>query len=265
MRIVRGVAGVAPAAIIVALALAGCFDVSQTVTLNRDLSGKAAVDMTVDMEGMVRVMAEMKKQMTGGAGPLTDEELEAAKKEFLEEQEAKAEGEDPEAQKAKIEEKLPEGVELVEFDIKKDGLKLVFHAVFSFDHISKLSQIQTEEGEGKTIPTGPKNPVAKPFGNLKYVDEGETFLLTNEPPNPADREEPPAGGPGDNPEMKKQIEAAMAGTKVSFRIDSPFEVVEHNATRVEGTVLIWEYDYGTLAAASKDGGAAVGIRARFKK
>ena len=55
----------------------------------------------------------------------------------------------------------------------------------------------------------------------------------------------------------------IAGLRVAFRIDAPFEVVEHNATAVEGGTLIWEYDSEALTTAAAQ--APQQIRVRYRK
>ncbi|HVR08840.1 MAG TPA: hypothetical protein VMW75_12400, partial [Thermoanaerobaculia bacterium] len=95
------------------LALGGCFDVEQSVSLRRDLSGTAGFNMTVDLEPMIAFMAAMQHSMSGKAGDPTPEELEAARKDFL----AKQKSEDPAkkqqdvaAQKAQLEKNMPPGL-----------------------------------------------------------------------------------------------------------------------------------------------------------
>ena len=64
-------------------ALTGCFDVEQAMTLQKDLSGKAAFSMTVNMEPMVLFMARMQREMAGQTGEPTAAEIDKAKKDFL--------------------------------------------------------------------------------------------------------------------------------------------------------------------------------------
>ena len=62
----------------------------------------------------------------------------------------------------------------------------------------------------------------------------------------------------------KQMEDAFKGLRLAFRIDSPFEVVEHNATRKEGQALLWKYDLKTLSKMTPEQ-MSKGVRVRFKK
>jgi hypothetical protein len=77
--------------------------------------------------------------------------------------------------------------------------------------------------------------MARPFGTLRVEDDGETLLVTAKPINPM--AEQLMGGPPP-PGMEAASAGAMAGLRFAFRIDAPFEVVEHNATAVEGGTLI---------------------------
>src|SRR6185436_9923176 len=66
-----------------AFLVTGCFDIEQTLTLERNLSGKAGFSMKVDMEPMVFFMTQMKREMDGKKGPPTAAEIAEAKKDFL--------------------------------------------------------------------------------------------------------------------------------------------------------------------------------------
>ena len=49
-----------------------------------------------------------------------------------------------------------------------------------------------------------------------------------------------------SPADLKMIEDSFKGLRLAFRIDAPFQVVEHNATKKDGQALFWEYDLKTL-------------------
>lgn len=242
------------------LAAAGCFDVEQAMTLQKDLSGKAAFSMTVNMEPMVLFMVRMQREMAGQKGEPTPAEIAKATKEFLASR--KTETTDPEKEKAEMVKSLPPGVKLLDSSLKEDGLKIAANFVFGFDHIFKLSQIHFSKKDGEQ--TGAKNPFEEPFSGLQVKDEGKTLLLTTEAINPAADQKSQAGEMDLSPEMKKQMEDAFKGLRVAFKIDAPFEVVEHNATRKEGRTLIWEYDLKSLEKMTPEQ-AAQGVRVRFKK
>jgi hypothetical protein len=233
----------------------GCFDVEQAMTLQKDLSGKAAFSMTVNMEPMVLFMLRMQREMAGQKGEPTAAEIEKAKKEFLASR--KEETKDPEKEKAELVKSLPPGIKLLDSSMKEDGLKIAANFVFSFDHISKLSKIHFSKKDSEPGQPGAKNPFEEPFAGLKVTDEGKTLLLTTEAINPAAEQKTQAAGMDLSPEMKKQMEDA-------FKIDAPFEVVESNATRKEGRTLIWEYDLKSLEKMTPEQ-SLEGVRVRFKK
>jgi hypothetical protein len=242
-------------------ALTACFDVEQAMTLQKDLSGKAAFSMTVNMEPMVLFMVRMQREMEGKKGEPTAAEIEKAKKDFLASKTTTKE--DPDKQKAEMEKSLPPGVKLLESSVKDEGLKMAVHLVFGFDHISKLAKIQLSGKESEQQP-GAKNPFDQPFSGLQVKDEGKTLLLTTEAINPAAEQKEQASGMDLSPEMKKQMEDAFKDLRVAFKIDAPFEVVEDNATRKEGRTLIWEYNLKTMEKMTPEQ-LAQGVRVRFKK
>jgi hypothetical protein len=243
------------------LAAAGCFDVEQTMTLQKDLSGKAGFSMKVDMEPMVLFMTRMQREMAGQKGEPTAAEIEKAKKEFLASKTTTSEKPD----KAEIEKSLPPGVKLLGTSFKEDGLKLAANFTFGFDHVSKLGLIKFPKKESEQQgPPGAKNPFDEPFGGLQIKDEGGTLLLTSQAVNPAAEQKSQAAEMDLSPEMKKQMEDAFKGLRFAFKIDAPFEVVEHNATRKEGRTLVWEYDLKSMEKMTPEQ-LAQGVRVRFKK
>jgi len=242
--------------------LGGCFDVEQAMKLQKDLSGTAAFSMTVNMEPMVLFMVRMQREMAGKKGEPTAAEIAQARKEFLASKTSTKE--DPAQQKAEMEKSLPPGVKLLESSVKDEGLKVVAHFVFGFDHISKLSQIQFPKKEGADQQPGQKNPFDQPFSGLQVKDEGGTLLLTMETTNPVAEQKEQAAGMNLSPEMKQQMEDAFKGLRVAFKIDAPFQVVEQNATRKEGQTLVWEYDLKSLEKMTPEQ-LAQGVRVRFKK
>ncbi len=257
-------------------ALTGCFDIEQSLTLNKDLSGKAGFKMGVDMEPMMMFMLNMSRGMSGKEGPPTAAEIAEARKDFLAKKKEKNDTPDPAQIKADAKKELPKGVELLDASVKDEGMKIGVNLLFGFDDVNKLSQIkmkskkggegEPEEGEGGP---GPKNPAESPFSDLIVKDEGKTILVTSKPMNPAEEitgEKEGEGGEGlaADPQMKKQIEDAFKGFRIAFKVTAPFEVVESNATRKDGSTLIWEYDFKTLEK-MKPAQLKEGIRVRYKK
>jgi hypothetical protein len=227
-----------------AAALAGCFDVEQSVSLRRDLSGRAAVHMTIDFEPMMMIMAAMQHSMSGKTGDPTPAEVDEVRRGFLEKRKA----EDPAKkrqeqaeQKAQLERSLPPGVRLVSSSVEDQGTKMVARFEFEYDDVRKLSQLKLPEKGGQAQPG--QNPFADPFASLKVVDEGPTLLVTMGGGDPAARlrqEAQKDPGAGANPEMAKAFEGAFKNARLAFKLDSPFDVVDTNATRREGRSLYWE-------------------------
>jgi hypothetical protein len=243
--------------------LSGCFDVEQTLTLEKNLSGKAGFSMHVDMEPMMLFMLRMQREMAGQTGEPTQAEIDKARTEFL--ASGKKETSKPPS-KEEIEKQLPPGVKLLDSSFQDEGLKIGARFLFGFDNVSKLSQIKLaskKEGEEEQGPPS-QNPVDSPFDSLQVKDEGSTILVTSEALNPVADQKEQAAGMDLSPEMKKQVEDAFKGVRVAFKIDAPFEVLEHNATRKEGRTLIWEYDMKSLEKMTPEQ-AAQGVRVRYKK
>lgn len=242
--------------------LGGCFDVEQAMSLEKDLSGKAAFSMTVNMEPMVVLMARMQREMGGEPGEPTPAEIAKAKQDFLASKSQKKE--DPKAQEEEVKKSLPPGVRLLESSLKDEGLKISARFVFGFDHISKLAEIHFPSQAGEEGAPGAKNPIEEPFSELKVQDEGSTLLLTTRALNPVAEQRTNADQMELSPAMKKQVEDAFKDLRVVFRIDAPLEVVEHNATRKEGETLVWEYDLKTMEKMTPQQ-LSQGVKVRFKK
>jgi hypothetical protein len=247
------------------VALAGCFDVEQSVSLKRDLSGTAGFNMTVDLEPMIAFMASMQHSMAGKPGEPTPAEIEAARRDFLAKQKTDPgkKQEDLAAQKAQLAKSLPPGVELLSASVEDQGTKMTARFQFGFDDVRKLAQIKLPE-KGSQGKSG-SNPYEDPFSQLKVIDEGPTVLVTLGSINPAARLQEQAGQggmgkDGGNPEMAKAVEAAFKGARFAFRLDTPFEVVETNATRRDGRTLYWE-----VRAADPDVKMPPTLMARLKK
>ena len=254
------------------LLLSGCFDVEQSLVLNKDLSGTAGFRMAVSFEPMIVTMLRMQRQMAGKEGEPTAAEIAQAKEGFLDSRKEEAQP-NLEAQKADLEKSLPPGVKLLDSGFQDEGLKLQMHFTFGFDDVSKLQQIKLSSGkkekaegkeDGAPPKPGDKNPFETPFGGLQITDEGKTLLLTTKPTDPLAEQTEQMGGGALTPEMKKQLEDAFQGLRVAWKIETPFEVLESNATRREGKTLIWEYDLKTFEAMTPRQ-RAEGIRVKLKK
>jgi hypothetical protein len=253
----------------VALTLAGCFDVQESVSLRRDLSGKAGFSMTVDMEPMLQMMAEMQHGMSGHPGPVTPEEMAKVRRDFLAQQKTGAKEEaETAARKAQLSGQLPPGVKLLSASMENQDLKVVVRMEFGFDDIRKLARIDLPEN-AKAGAAGPgKNPYSQPFSGLKVTDEGSTLLVTMSGADPASRVANLSGQSGQgavDPATQQQIAAAFKNARFAFALESPFEVVTTNATRRDGHTLYWEIKLSDAAAASAAAKMPDTLMARLKK
>ena len=251
-------------AVLVAVAsftTAACFNIEQTLTFEKDLSGTAGFAMKIDMEPIVGFMAMMKHSMTGKEGTPSAADITAARNELLAGM-SKSKPTDMEKEKQELQGQLPAGVKLLDASFKEDGLTVAANFRLGFDQASKLSDIKLSQKPG-AAPVD--NPMESPFGGLQVVDEGKTLLITSPAMNPVgDQKEQMGQMPGMDAKMKAQMEAMLGGLRVAFKITAPFEVLEHNAHRKEGNTLVWDYNLATLEKMSKEQ-TTQGIRVRYRK
>lgn len=234
----------AMAACAAAALLGGCFDVEQSLSLQRNLSGTAGFSMTVDLEPMIVLAASLQHGLSGKTGDPTAEEIEAVRRSFL----AKQQAEDPAkkqqetvAQKEQLAKGLPAGLRLLQATLEERGTKIVTQLRFAFDNVATLPQIRLPQQGGQAQPG--VNPYADPFSALNVVDEGPTLLLTLGSVDVAAqmREQAAASRTSEAAsETPKALEVALKSMRFAFRLDTPFEVVETNATRRDGSTLYWE-------------------------
>ena len=238
----------------------GCLEIEQTLTLERDLSGKAGFSLNLDMEPIVPLMATMKKSMEGGGAP-TAAELAAARKEMLGSQ--KSNIGDFEKDKKEFQSKLPPGLTLLDANAKEDGLKMAASFLIGFDQVAKLKQIEMPKS-GDRSGAGGQSPVDSPFGGLDVVTEGNSVLVTSAVANPvADQQKQAEQMPVDKAGLA-MMEQMFKGVRVAFKITSPLEVVEHNAHRREGSTLVWDYNLASLQKLSAEQ-LKQGVRVRFRR
>jgi len=208
-----------------ALLAAGCFDIEQSIDLDRNLSGKAGFNATIDMGGMVVPMLMMQRQMAGKTGDPTPEEIEKS---------------------------LPPGVRLLDVGVDdKMDLKLKMHLLFGFDDANKLAQIRDPKKDGEAPGPGKPTLFDHPFAGLKVTDEGKTILVSTELGNPvAEADAHSAAAPDaaakPSPEDQKKMEQMFQGLRLRFRLTTPFAVVDTNATRRDGRTLLWDYDLAAI-------------------
>jgi len=244
MRLLRGVLAVG-----LALLAAGCMKFEYGIELEKDLSGTASLDMEIDYDKIARATAMIQNAMMGREGPLTDEQIKTAREELM----AQMEEDDQlseESLDTSVTEDLPEGVRLVSVKSSRDGLVQRVNMKLAFDHVDRLRDLEMSGGDG---PGGGEKQ--EPFAGLQITEEGDELVIRNEPMNPIeDLEDSPMLG-GD------QLEEMLEGFAVTFRLTTPFDVVESNATETDGNTLVWRFDLEAL----RGGEGSTGIYARLKR
>ncbi len=164
-----------------AIALAGCFDIEQEIVLEPDLSGTASLRMRIGKEPMVYYIAMKSKQSVGGSGEPTAEELQATRDQLLAKQEQEGDF-DVEDFKGMQCCPLPEGIRIRDVQFSRQGLQLSYAVDFEFARFEDIVAIRLL-GTAQADPNR-GNPLARPFGKLRLVDDGETLLVTSELINP---------------------------------------------------------------------------------
>lgn len=261
MRLRRPTARPAGPAALAALAvlgvlLAGCFDLEESVDLDRNLTGKASFSATVDLGAMVVPMLMMQRQMSGKTGDPTPAEIAAARQDMIAQQKSDPSKAPSVPKREEIEKGLPPGVRLLDVGTEDKGdLKLRMHVLFGFDDLNKLMQIRDPKKEEKAAegagggPAGANaNLFDKPFAGLTLKDEGKTVLVSTEFGNPVSAgaaSQSLTGGEA-TPEAKKTMEQIFQGLRIRFKLTTPLEVVDSNATRRDGKTLVWDYDAAAI-------------------
>ncbi len=229
------------------LLLAGCFEIEQSINLQKDMSGTADFHLGVDLEPMVVVMAQFAREMEGKTGPIPPAELAKARAEF---KKSSKKSESSEPTKKEIEESLPEGVTLLSYGTKERDFGVDSDFRFAFKKLSNLVGVKLPSKSGGD-PTQ-KNVIDSPFEGLELSEKGDTITIRTKPQNPTESvKEQAADAPKLDAATEKLVKDAFSKMRVAYRITAPFTVVSHNATRREGNTLIWEYDMAAFEKMEK--------------
>jgi hypothetical protein len=133
--------------------------------------------------------------------------------------------------------------------------------LLGFDEVSRLNQVKFPKNDSRDpIST---NPVDSPFAGLKVVTEGQTILVTSPVENPLANQQDKTSQLPMDPGSLALIQTMFRGVRMSVKITAPFEVVEHNAHRREGTTLIWDYDLAAATLSPEQ--MKQGVRVRFRR
>jgi hypothetical protein len=230
--------------------LGGCFEVEQSINLNKDLSGTADFHLGVDLEPMIVVMAQFGREMEGKTGPMTAAELAKAKAEFKKSEKKSSTKDEP--SKADMEKELPEGVKLLSYGVKEREFGMDSNFQFGFDKLSHLVGVHLPSKKGEGADPTKKNVIDSPFEGMEVSEKGDTITIRTKPQNPtASVKEQAADAPKLDPATEKMVKDAFAKMRVAYRITAPFTIVSHNATRREGNTLVWEYDMAAFEKMEK--------------
>ena len=221
--------------VLLSFSATACFQMDYVVQLEEDLSGEAEFDITVDLDRMAYAIAAAEKAFMGDGGQPTDEEVQIARDELLAQLDSGVLEEDH--LREQIDPDLPPGVTLLSADQRRDGLRTEVSIRLAFDHLNSLGAVDVG-------PDGTAGANTAPFGGIEIVDEGDTFVLRNEPMNPM--EEVVDSGMPDG--MGGLLETMFQDMSIAFTIVAPFDVVEHNASDRDGNRLRWVYDYDAMVS-----------------
>lgn len=251
----------------VLLLTTGCFQIDQTINLDKNMSGTADFHLGINFEPMIMIMAQFAHDMEGKTGPVTKEEIAKAKAEFKK-SEKKNEPKTKEPTLAEMNQDMPEGVRLLDFKAKEKDFAIETDFKFGFDKLQQLVGVKLpSKGEGEGDPTK-KSIIDSPFEGLELIEKGNTITLQTKPLNPAEevKEEAKEGAPKMDAQAEKMMQDAFKDMRVSYRINAPFTVVSHNATRKEGNTLVWEYTMKEFEAmAGKKKTDDVGVRVTYRR
>ena len=247
------------------LLLAGCFEIDQSIRLEKNLSGKADFHLGVNFEPMVMIMAQFAHDMEGKKGPVTAEEIAKAKADFKK-NEKKSEEKPPSL--AEMRKSMPEGIRLLDFKAKESDFRMDTDFSFGFDRLKDLVSVKLPGKEGGNGDPTKKNVIDSPFESLELVEKGDTLTIRTKPVNPAAevKEEAKENAPKMDADTEKLMKDAFKDMRVTYRINAPFTIVSHNATRREGDTLIWEYNMAKFEELSKKKNADdFGVRVTYKR
>jgi hypothetical protein len=241
--------------------MTGCFEIDQSIALQQDLSGTADFHLGVDLEPMVVVMAQFAREMSGKEGPLTAEELAAARADFKKNAKRSS---SKEPSRAEIQKSLPEGVKLLDFKSVERDFGMDTNFKFGFDRLNRLVGVKLPSKSGGD-PTQ-KSVIDSPFEGLELIEKGDTITIRAKAQNPTEAVQKEAeGAPKLDAATEKLVRDAFGKMRVTYRITAPFAVVSHNATRKQGNTLIWEYDLERFEKMSPKGLDALGMQVTYKR
>lgn len=200
-----------------ALAVSGCIKIDQTLTLEKDGSGTLEIRYGMSEQAMAQLeaMEQMGQAMSEGAGGESEIETDTPFDFDFDEAEVR---EDFESQDI-------EGVELVSATSETaDGWRYMNLEV-TFDNLAALAKTDFFDDN-----------------ELSLTKDAEgNYVLSQR--SDEDEIAPDMGGDDAMQEqMMQQMAAMFAGMRLANRVVVPTEIVETNATEVDGRTAAWVYD-----------------------
>ena len=111
---------------------------------------------------------------------------------------------------------------------------------------SNLNDINIAKDSKSPGMNSPK-ALEEPFAGMEFREEGDTLIISSSVKNPLS--EVDATNPAkdmDMGDLGEVMNASFESLRIATSLTTPFEVLEHNATRVEGNTLWWEYDLKSM-------------------
>ena len=201
------------------LAMSGCIKVDQTLSLNPDGSG--TLEMVYGMSEQTIAQLEAMEQMAAG---MNQEGMEVEV-----ESDSPLDFDEEEIRKQFAEEQL-QGVELLEVSSQsREGWKYM-QVKMAFDDLASLEKTEFFEDSG-----------------LRMTRNAEGNYVLAQRLGSADMDMPgsqsgPGGGSGMDEQMMQGMASMFAGLRVVMTVVAPGQVIESNATQVEGNRASWIYD-----------------------
>lgn len=190
--------------VVLLLATAGCIKLDQTLTLNQDGSGNLAIryGMSEQTIAQLEAMEQMSRSMGEGIDMEQDSPFEF----------------DEETLRREFEAEKPAGVELVSVRSEVvDGWKYVALEI-AFEDVRALKKTKIFEGSQLSISRN---------------DDGSYTLLQKS----AGEQDVDAG----DPRMQQQLAAMFAGLRIANAVIVPGDIIETNATSVDGRRAAWVF------------------------
>jgi hypothetical protein len=239
------------------------FDIETSVSLKGDLSGKASVRVTADIEGFLQGMAGIWRHMPGFKAP-TPAEIHQRALAVVAAAAAKK-PEDLERQRAELGKSLPPGVKLASIALQYQGTTMLSQLDFDFDDVRKLWQIQLPQSPNNLLQPGAASRPAsqatkaadssseaadprslpyrdfydRPFYGLVVNDMSTMVSVMVTFANPVAFARLVVPKQGTIPARDEALRP-FEGSRFIFKLDSPLAVHETNATRHDEHSLLWE-------------------------